>query len=118
MVKDRKAPCAQGQVIELEITDLNHRGEGVGKTGGFIVFVPQALPGEIVKKDMGVDEDLFSQEQGLPEDFKMARSRFEAWFLDCKLKEYEGNISKLAEAIGLERSYLYRKLKSYEIGSD
>ncbi|RQD64697.1 MAG: sigma-54-dependent Fis family transcriptional regulator [Desulfonatronovibrio sp. MSAO_Bac4] len=79
---------------------------------------PAMLPGEIVKKDMGVDEDLFSQEQGLPEDFKMARSKFEAWFLDCKLKEYEGNISKLAEAIGLERSYLYRKLKSYEIGSD
>ncbi|MCA1743781.1 MAG: sigma-54-dependent Fis family transcriptional regulator, partial [Desulfovibrionales bacterium] len=78
------------------------------------------LPSEINKKDMAkeMDEDLFNQEQELPEDFKLARSKFEAWFLDCKLKEYDGNISKLAEAIGLERSYLYRKLKSYEIGSD
>ncbi len=48
-------------------------------------------------------------------DFKAARSAFEAQFLAAKLEEYEGNISKLAEAIGLERSYLYRKLKSYNI---
>ncbi len=60
MVKDRKAPCAQGQVIELEITDLNHRGEGVGKTGGFIVFVPQALPGEIVKAEISAVRKSFA----------------------------------------------------------
>lgn len=48
-------------------------------------------------------------------DFKSARNAFEAAFLDSKLKEYDGNISRLAEAIGLERSYLYRKLKSYNI---
>ncbi|MFV0348254.1 MAG: sigma-54-dependent transcriptional regulator [Halodesulfovibrio sp.] len=48
-------------------------------------------------------------------DFKLARNAFEAAFLDSKLKEFDGNISKLAEAIGLERSYLYRKLKSYNI---
>ncbi|UZP67186.1 sigma-54 dependent transcriptional regulator [Desulfovibrio mangrovi] len=48
-------------------------------------------------------------------DFKAARNAFEAAFLESKLKEFDGNISKLAEAIGLERSYLYRKLKSYNI---
>lgn len=46
-------------------------------------------------------------------DFKTAKSEFERQFLDMKLKEYQGNISRLAEAIGLERSYLHRKLKSY-----
>lgn len=51
----------------------------------------------------------------LPEDFKTARSAFEARFLATKLHEYDGNISRLAEAIGLERSYLYRKLKMYNI---
>jgi len=48
-------------------------------------------------------------------DFKAARSEFEARFLERKLKEYQGNVAKLAEAIGLERSYLYRKLKSHGI---
>jgi two-component system nitrogen regulation response regulator NtrX len=48
-------------------------------------------------------------------DFKMARNAFEAAFLEAKLKEFDGNITRLAEAIGLERSYLYRKLKSYNI---
>ena len=48
-------------------------------------------------------------------NFKSARSAFEAHFLAAKLQEYDGNISRLAEAIGLERSYLYRKLKLYNI---
>ncbi|WP_319763510.1 sigma-54 dependent transcriptional regulator [Maridesulfovibrio sp.] len=54
----------------------------------------------------------------LPEgevDFKKARAEFEARFLEAKLREYSGNVSKLAEAVGLERSSLYRKLKAYEI---
>ncbi|WP_027720727.1 sigma-54-dependent transcriptional regulator [Maridesulfovibrio zosterae] len=54
----------------------------------------------------------------LPEgevDFKKARADFEAQFLESKLREYKGNVSKLAEAVGLERSSLYRKLKAYEI---
>ncbi|BBD07308.1 sigma-54-dependent transcriptional regulator [Desulfovibrio ferrophilus] len=48
-------------------------------------------------------------------DFKAARQEFEAAFLRRKLEECGGNITRLAESIGLERSYLYRKLKSYDI---
>ncbi|MDR0827672.1 MAG: sigma-54-dependent Fis family transcriptional regulator, partial [Desulfovibrio sp.] len=51
----------------------------------------------------------------LPTDFKSARSIFETAFLAEKFKEYEGNISRLAKAVGLERSYLSRKLKDYNI---
>ncbi len=53
--------------------------------------------------------------EAMPADFKNARNAFEAHFLATKLQEYDGNISRLAEAIGLERSYLYRKLKAYNI---
>ena len=49
------------------------------------------------------------------DDFKAARIRFETRFLAAKLQEYNGNITRLAEAIGLERSYLHRKLKAYGI---
>jgi two-component system nitrogen regulation response regulator NtrX len=47
--------------------------------------------------------------------FREARSRFEKEFLVKKIEENEGNISKTAENIGLERSYLHRKIKSYGI---
>jgi two-component system nitrogen regulation response regulator NtrX len=55
--------------------------------------------------------------ESLDGNFKSARSAFEAHFLAAKLQEYGGNISRLAEAIGLERSYLHRKLKLYNIQS-
>jgi len=53
-----------------------------------------------------------------PSDLKQARADFEARFLETKLREFEGNISQLAKAIGLERSSLYRKLKAYNIQTD
>ncbi len=45
-------------------------------------------------------------------DFKTARELFEREFLRRKLEEFEGNISRMAQAIGLRRSYLHRKLKA------
>jgi len=50
-----------------------------------------------------------------PLDLKEARAAFEAKFLEAKLREFGGNVSKLAEAVGLDRSSLYRKLKGYGI---
>ncbi len=47
--------------------------------------------------------------------FREARARFEREFLMQKIEENNGNISKTAESIGLERSYLHRKIKLYGI---
>ncbi len=44
-----------------------------------------------------------------------ARSSFEKEFIVRKLKANSGNIAKTAESIGIERSHLYRKIKSYGI---
>ena len=67
----------------------------------------QDMPGVLAdQKGTGGDEEI---------DFKTARSAFEAHFLATKLQEFGGNVSRLAEAIGLERSYLHRKLKLYNI---
>lgn len=48
-------------------------------------------------------------------NFRDARAQFEKEYLVQKIKENGGNISKTAEVIGLERSYLHRKIKSYGI---
>jgi two-component system, NtrC family, nitrogen regulation response regulator NtrX len=50
-------------------------------------------------------------------DYKEAKKRFEIEYLQQKLNENEGNISKTAEHIGLERSHLHKKLKSLNIVS-
>jgi two-component system, NtrC family, nitrogen regulation response regulator NtrX len=44
---------------------------------------------------------------------KEAKNKFEKAFIEKKLKEFDGNISQTAEAIGIERSNLHKKLKTY-----
>ncbi|MFK8138951.1 MAG: sigma-54-dependent transcriptional regulator [Bdellovibrionales bacterium] len=46
---------------------------------------------------------------------KEARASFERDFILQKLQEFEGNVSKTAESIGVERSHLHRKIKGYGI---
>jgi two-component system nitrogen regulation response regulator NtrX len=48
-------------------------------------------------------------------NFREARAEFEKEFLLRKINENQGNISRTAEVIGLERSYLHRKIKAYGI---
>jgi two-component system nitrogen regulation response regulator NtrX len=47
--------------------------------------------------------------------FREARSKFEKEYLLKKIQENSGNISRTAEVIGLERSYLHRKIKAFGI---
>ena len=49
----------------------------------------------------------------MSQTFKEAKSEFERAFIETKLKEFNGNISQTAEAIGIERSNLHRKIKTY-----
>ncbi|SDO79533.1 sigma-54-dependent transcriptional regulator [Desulforhopalus singaporensis] len=51
----------------------------------------------------------------LASDYKTAKKLFEKEYLKQKLLENDNNISKTAEQVGLERSHLHKKLKSYEI---
>ncbi len=46
--------------------------------------------------------------------FKDAKREFERQFLLAKIAENDGNISKTAEQIGLERSHLHRKIKGID----
>lgn len=44
-----------------------------------------------------------------------SRAQFEREFIVSKLRENNWNISQTARTLGLERSYLYRKMKAYNI---
>lgn len=76
-------------------------------------------PGDLIEdhdlRFAGLIDASATGEEGLLPTFREARAQFEKEFLLKKINEYNGNISKTAEAIGLERSYLHRKIKSYGI---
>ncbi|WP_199348278.1 23S rRNA (uracil(1939)-C(5))-methyltransferase RlmD [Microcoleus sp. FACHB-SPT15] len=42
----RRDQWQQGQLVEVRITDLNDTGEGVGRLGGRVVFVPDTVTGD------------------------------------------------------------------------
>jgi two-component system nitrogen regulation response regulator NtrX len=52
----------------------------------------------------------------ITDSLKDAKLDFEKQFILKKLEENEGNITKTAEAIGLERSNLHKKLRSMKLG--
>ncbi len=73
-------------------------------------ITPDMLPADINQQTL---LQIPEEDASWPADFKAARAQFEARFLEEKLTECSGNISRLAETIGMERSYLYKKLKGY-----
>ena len=76
---------------------------------------------EITAKDIPLlnikeERDMASgTESVMVDSLKDAKMDFERQFIIKKLDENEGNISKTAEAIGLERSHLHKKLKSLKV---
>ena len=56
---------------------------------------------------------LASEPEIATDTFRAAKQDFERQYIIRKLREFDGNISKTAEAIGLERSNLHKKIRSY-----
>ena len=66
----------------------------------------------IIKESLKTpDINLNSSENSLSVPLKEARENFEKEYLSTQLKKFNGNISKTADFIGMERSALHRKLK-------
>ena len=66
----------------------------------------------IIKESLKTpDYDEPSAENSLSTTLKDARENFEKEYLTTQLKKFNGNISKTANFIGMERSALHRKLK-------
>ncbi|MBI5561611.1 MAG: sigma-54-dependent Fis family transcriptional regulator, partial [Deltaproteobacteria bacterium] len=72
------------------------------------VITPDDIPSYIRGAEAAPPANLFRSNL-----LKEARRDFEREFIVRKLKEFGGNIAKTAEAIGIERSHLYRKIRSY-----
>lgn len=72
-----------------------------------------------VEAALGGDLAMNKRAQQLPDYFdgnmRQAKEQFEKAYLNHHLALVNGNVSKLAKKVGLERTHLYRKLKSLDI---
>jgi DNA-binding NtrC family response regulator len=60
-------------------------------------------------------ENVFRELNLTQMNLREARNMFERIYLEKRLEEFDWNISRLAEAIGIERSNLHRKIKRYNL---
>ncbi len=70
------------------------------------------LPAEMRSEPLDGTRAIFDREF---DSLRAARGAFEKHFIERKLDEYGGNVSRAAEALDVERSNLYRKIRTYGI---
>jgi DNA-binding NtrC family response regulator len=63
----------------------------------------------------GARHPLFDTEPNLNQPLREARDDFERLYFNYHIKSVAGNMNKLAEVSGLERTHLYRKLKQLDV---
>jgi DNA-binding NtrC family response regulator len=75
----------------------------------------QAAEGQSQKLALGLDG--LEMQISLPLDLPLreARDHFDAIYFDYHLRKEAGNVSRVADKVGLERTHLYRKLKQLGI---
>ena len=123
-----KKICESYNIRDLEIDEndsyiLNHNWQGnVRELRNLIERVAILQPNSKEKTAQIIKESLKSEninekvsENRLSIPLKEAREKFEKEYLTMQLKKFNGNISKTANFVGMERSALHRKLKGLGI---
>ena len=112
--------------LEIDENDtyiLNHNWQGnVRELRNLIERIAILQPDTKEKVSNIIKESLKNQNYGekitensLSVPLKEAREKFEKEYLTIQLKKFNGNISKTANFVGMERSALHRKLKGLGI---
>jgi len=79
------------------------------------------VPGDVIRgKDVKDTLQGFKKANEMAErgDLKHAKDEFERQYIIKTLQNFEGNVSRASKALGIERTHLYRKLKSLNIQVD
>lgn len=72
----------------------------------------------IEEESTTIDSSLSAPAELVAMSLRDARERFERHYLSLQIKRFNGNISRTAQFIGMERSALHRKLKALGLQSD
>lgn len=126
--------------MKLTITDLNHEGDGVGRSDGIVTFVAGSLPGETVLVD-GIQKKKRFQTAGLKEVVHASEHRIAPPCLysgrcgGCSIQHYEyqagldwkktrvegllvkaGVDAQVADTIGMTHPWAYRNNMQLKVG--
>ncbi len=74
------------------------------------VIGPEDLPPPVRPKEAGLPQDQVKERT-----LKEAREAFEKAYVLAELRAQDWNMTRTSERLGIERSHLYRKLKTYRI---
>lgn len=96
----------------LERLTVLYSGKEVDYTLLPLEMLEKVGKGHIVQSAKSVCAQDETLQNMLTLDYKKAKSAFEEYYLTHKLDEVGGNVSKLSELIGLERSNIHKKLKN------
>ncbi len=96
----------------LERLTVLYSGKEVDYTLLPLEMLEKVGKGHIVQSAKSVCAQDETLQNMLTLDYKSAKSAFEEYYLTHKLDEVGGNVSKLSELIGLERSNIHKKLKN------
>ena len=124
-----KAPCLTKEALQVleewtwpgNVRELMHLMERLtvlysGKEVDYALLPLEMLENAGKAQSVQKMETSFAKDENLQKmlelDYKNAKSAFEEYYLTHKLEEAGGNISRLSELIGLERSNIHKKLKN------
>ncbi len=116
-LKNHKWPGNVRQLRNVvEWVVIMHGSQGTGD------FMPEHLPPEFTGGSMHAGAENapsgFLRESYLEIPLREAREEFEREYLIAQVERFDGNISKTAQFVGMERSALHRKLKSLNAVSE
>ncbi len=89
--------------------------QALSETGVSIDMLPPEITGQEVKMAQGGDHAALLM---MTKPLREAREIFEKEYLLSQLERFDGNISKTAQFVGMERSALHRKLKNLGVQSE
>lgn len=76
---------------------------------------PDMLPVDITGKSVSASNDENDLHNVIRLPLRQARDVFEKQYLEHQIRRFNGNISKTAEFVGMERSALHRKIKKLNV---
>ncbi len=82
------------------------------------IISTKMLPMEIQENRGAAPDKFIDKNYLLALTLKEAREEFERAYLRLHIRRFDGNISKTAHSVGMERTALHRKIKSLNLGSE
>ncbi len=133
-------PIKKGETTNIEIIDLNFRGQGVGKIDNYVIFINNALPGDKVK--IKISKAISKYAVGEVVEYIERSEKFDnpecPYFYDCggcqiMHMKYEEQLNykrdmlinelnrnnleniKIKDTIGMEKPYRYRNKGAFPL---